>query len=283
MEYKKVKKLVYIASMEHSGSTLLSLILSGHKKVASFGEVVKIIKEGKSNLSNLKNRTCMCQEKVSNCIYWKEVLEDGRFIGASDIAASYRAILDAFAATFGEDTFFVDSSKILEPLAALKEIENLEIKVIFIIKDVRAFIVSQRSNVKRKSEPGTKLPSIMSTAKHWYKQNGAIIKYLKQNGLDFFSVSYEELCLYPDKIVPKLFDYLGLEYEDSLLQLKPMQEHHIFGNRMRKQPEKNKAILYDNRWFGELNSSIFLKMMPSIWKFNLEKVYSNSVDNFWSK
>lgn len=278
-----MKKIVYIASMEHSGSTLLSLILSGHKKVASFGEVIKIINEGKSNPLNLKNRTCMCQEKVSNCIYWKKVLGDDRFVHSKSLVESYYSILDAFMATFGEDAYFVDSSKIIEPLIALREIDDIEIKVIFIIKDVRAFIVSHRNNIKRKSDPGTKLPGIMSTARLWYKQNNAILSSLEQNGLDFFSVSYEELCLYPDKIVPKLFSYLELDYEENLLQLKPMKEHHVFGNRMRKQPEKNKAIFYDSRWFGELNANIFLKMMPSVWKFNLEKVFSNSVNGFWLK
>ena len=216
-------------------------------------------------------------------MYWKKVLADDRFVNSKNTADSYRAILDAFTSSFGQDACFVDSSKILEPLTALREIEDLEIKVIFIIKDVRAYIVSHLSNIKRKSEPGAKLPGKMGTARLWYKQNKAILDYLEKNGLDFFSVSYEELCLYPDKMVPKLFSYLDLDYEDDLLQIKPLKEHQIFGNRMRKQAEKNKAILYDSRWFGELNTNVFLKMMPWIWKFNLEKVYSNSVDDFWSK
>jgi len=62
-----MKQVIYVLSLEHSGSTLLGLALSAHPEVVSFGEVDKVINASKSNIEILRKANCFCDQTVSNC------------------------------------------------------------------------------------------------------------------------------------------------------------------------------------------------------------------------
>lgn len=61
---------VYILAASHSGSTLLTLLLSSHPKVASVGETSALLWRGKSD-----SGTCSCGRPIDVCPFWARVRE----------------------------------------------------------------------------------------------------------------------------------------------------------------------------------------------------------------
>jgi len=76
------KKIIYILSLGHSGSTLLDLLLSYHDKVIGLGEVYSVIGDKDSNLEQTED-ICSCGKQMSKCPVWsysinKEGAEAGK-------------------------------------------------------------------------------------------------------------------------------------------------------------------------------------------------------------
>ena len=92
MERERLK-IIYIASLGHSGSTLLDLLISGHPDVVSIGEA-----------KNLNPRTsptidCACPAKrLRDCPFWKRV--DARLQRRASLRFRDLDLASADAATF---------------------------------------------------------------------------------------------------------------------------------------------------------------------------------------
>jgi hypothetical protein len=277
-----MRRAIYILSLEHSGSTLLSLAISAHPKVISFGEVEKVINASTAKNEILVNSKCLCGQSVSNCNFWGPILNEEALAQCVDDTEAYEKILRVFYKQYGEEAFFLDSSKIINNLKALLSTKKIETpKIIFLIKDVRSYTVSSMSKYQKHAPDSGKIPSRRGTIRHWYLQNRAMLRYLNDNKLDYFLMGYEEFCLHTDMMLNKICDYLGIEFDSSMHDLAAREGHQVFGNRMRKQPQKNNSIMYDNRWFKDLKTSQLLSLMPKTWRFNLETVYSNTEVTMW--
>ena len=46
------KRVVFIAGLEHSGSTLLDLLLGGHRQLVGLGELFHLLRERSGHLQN---------------------------------------------------------------------------------------------------------------------------------------------------------------------------------------------------------------------------------------
>src|SRR5262245_20545792 len=94
-------RIVFIASLGHSGSTLLDLLIAGHSRAFSIGEVKSLrryarLKKDKTKHEykiNLRGNKCTCgAESIWSCDFWKEVndfveREAGISLGKLDINA----------------------------------------------------------------------------------------------------------------------------------------------------------------------------------------------------
>jgi hypothetical protein len=74
------------------------------------------------------------------------------------------------------------------------------------------------------------------------------LSFLDKNSFVYFNLGYEEFALYPDRIIPELCAYLGIEFEKGMLSPANSSSHIIRGNTGRGDPEKRTAISYDARW-----------------------------------
>jgi hypothetical protein len=61
-------KYIYICSADHSGSTLLDLLLGSHPRAAPLGEISQLPK----NIA--LNTPCTCGTAVRLCLVWRDVL-----------------------------------------------------------------------------------------------------------------------------------------------------------------------------------------------------------------
>ena len=60
-------RLVYILAASHSGSTLLAMLLNGHRDVCSVGELKA------TNLGDVERYRCSCGTSIAECAFWRDV------------------------------------------------------------------------------------------------------------------------------------------------------------------------------------------------------------------
>jgi hypothetical protein len=294
-------KLVYIAGSGHSGSTLLNLLLGQHPSCVALGEVHQVLKESRTTgLDHQKTlqALCSCGKSIDQCQLWSTVADEVRSKGITSYAGRYGVLLDTVKKCYGENAVAVDASKGMENLEPLLKANlGLDIKVVHLIRDVRSYTVSWMDSLRILKSKG-KTISMLKPKKsallklwmnypsyyfvEWYHMQQKVEKFLDANGVDRFKLGYEELSLYPEKMMERLCGYLGIEFLPQMVSgLNTGTGHVLRGNRMRHR-SGNTKIMYDNRWFyrGEWIPSYAL--FPWIVTYNLRNVYGNT-SGTWEK
>lgn len=271
--------VVYIAGLGHSGSTLLDLVLGSHSRLVGLGEVDRTL-EGPEFSGALKGQSpgCACGEMLTQCPLWgavREALEDHP---STDGHQRYLTLLQAMQSLHGRQVIAVDSSKNLRALDELRTHPDLDVRVIFLVRDVRSFTVSALDNSqrKRRTNPQYPSPSALATARDWYRQNRATREYLVRNRIPFMLLGYEELCMAPEASTRQLCTFLGLEWEPAMLDLANSRSHVARGNRMRLAHTRF-SISYDWRWFSRKEWQMPWLFLPGIRRLNQELVYSHGL------
>ncbi len=279
------KKLIFIASLRHSGSTLLDLILGGHPRFIGIGEVMRVVKPGGVQQTEQRGSICSCGKEIYECVLWSEVASRLRDWDNPNLAERYNVMLNVFEQTFGPDAIPVDSSKYLYNLEELQSLE-LEMKVLHIMKDVRSFTVSQIDNFRRKTKGARRQFDIKSSPIYlfwwWYSQNRKMQRFFAERKMNVLQIGYEELCLEPQPVIHKLCEFLEVAVEPSMLTLKNSQSHVMRGNRMRTQKEKAE-ISYDHRWFFRNEWLLPAFLFRNIMRFNAQEVYRNHTGAKWGQ
>ena len=288
-----MQRVVYIAGCGHSGSTLLDLVLGGHSKLVGLGEAMNLVRPGGIELTRERGLVCSCGETIDSCKFWSKVVAEAN--GESNADQRYKHILNTFEKVYTKDCAAVDSSKELKPLQILLRNTDLDVKVIHLIKDVRAYTISlvDRARIKKargkaltrkkKRLPDFILRHPLFHFRLWYWQNRKLQSFLKENKIPTLQVGYEELCMYPDKIIPRICEFLGEKSEESMQSLATTNGSHVMrGNRMRNRSERRK-IMYDNRWFYRTEWILPSIVFPGIMKFNRREVYHNTGGTVWEE
>lgn len=293
-----MKEVVFIAGTSHNGSTLLDLVLGGHPRFVGLGEIFPLLKTGSDQLERTSETLCSCGKHMDQCPYWGQLsvkLLTNRDASTRD---KYRILLDAFDEAFGKDCVMVDSSKSLKALQMLVSVPEVEVKVLHLIKDVRAWTVSIRDRFKRRGEFHIKdllrkygwkagIPYMRRMSlycfRRWYLENRKLQDFLKRRNTQVFQLGYEELCLYPKSMFHDICKFLGVEMIDSMFSLQESGSHSVGGNRMASQMEKRQGIFYDNRWFYRNDWLLPMAIFPHIMRYNKKEVYRNELGILWTK
>ncbi len=171
-------------------------------------------------------------------------------------------------------------------------LDDIDLYVIHLIKDVRAYAISTLDVTERKYGAGrglgARLPDAIKLRPvrifwHWYRKNLEIQRFLDARKLKHYQVGYEEVCLSPGRTVAGLCEFLGIDYEPSMLDIGSSQSHAASGNRMRLQPGKRQAIMYDKRWFHRSEWVVPYALFPHIARYNTSNTYGNSTRTVWSR
>ena len=281
-----MNNLIFISSMGHSGSTLVDLLVGAHPRFIGLGEIANVIKPGPTGLELARQAVCSCGHTMDECVFWSQVDARLQSNGNLSFIEKYKMVFDTFEQVFGHDYIPVDSSKALAALKLLNTNLASHIRVLYILKDVRSYTVSQIDTIKRLEENFFKKYILTRPAFHfwgWYRRNRKLQGFFSDQDMDVLQIGYEELCLYPHLMVQKISDFLDVETESSMLDIGESKSHIILGNRMRHQTDKRLDITYDHRWFfrNEWIRSAFL--LPHIMRYNAREVYSNHTEMVWKK
>jgi hypothetical protein len=275
--------VAFIASLGHSGSTLLDLVLGGHSRLIGLGEVAAVLTAGSDGGSSFTGG-CSCGQDASSCVLWSEVARRVQAEPHAPLVRRYRIVFETVAAVFGADVMPVDSSKYLPSLRLLHDEVGVDLRVLFLLKDVRNFMASEIEAATRKRSQGQRRRRLspLGAFAYWHRHNLAIERFLGASRLPTFQLGYEELCLATEPIVREICRFLGLAFEPAMLERRSSRSQVLHGNRMRRQPEKA-SITYDHRWFMRRDWLLPAIFYPRIMRYNRERVYSNGIEAMWAR
>jgi hypothetical protein len=271
--------LLLIRGLGHSGTTILDLALGAHPRIAGLGEAARILQPRPEDAQlppvmlrgELRfRRRCSCGRMASDCPVWGPYLE--WLIGHDDLAMSAKArqLLEAVVAVkeaSGQPVAWVvestQSDRLLVDLAS----QGFEIRVVFLVRDVRSWCNSNRRKTGQ---------SDARAIVEWLVLNQRMEGFLRKSGLPVFGLGYEELALAPVKALTSLCRWLGLDFHEAMLEpLKHTSSHVLAGNRIRQRASSN-AISYDGTW---LSSGSWLTqaaaLLPFVGAKNRRCVYGN--------
>jgi hypothetical protein len=240
-------KVAFIASLSHSGSTLLDLMLNAHPDVVSVGELKQLGRFARQEKPGRRLRCTCGAESLLTCEFWARVSDltktaTGRTIAELNVEdygsrenfdADNTALFQAISAVAGK-RHVVDSSKHAGRLSLLMKNPALDLFPIFLIRDPKGQICSSQ----RKSE------SLIRLVENYVRTNREIHGLVKNR--PHAVVRYEQLVLEPEQVLAALMAELGLAFDAGQLQWASQTRHNVGGNGMRR--SNSSALKLDEKW-----------------------------------
>ncbi|MHA1273459.1 MAG: sulfotransferase domain-containing protein [Promethearchaeota archaeon] len=300
-----MKKIIYLAGYGRSGSTILERILGANKNIIALGE----LKDFLYLLDSFEER-CSCGEKLNFCSFWNPICNDFRSMNLLNLKKNqlnfesifgfchlflknkksnreeYKKFLEnlfsrIISQSNNEIKYVTDSSKtaresFFRPLL-LKEINNIEVKMIHIVKDGRACLYSNLTGSNRLMEKGidARVPwAGLRTVISWPLANLAahLFQLISDKG-DYFRLRYEDFLKEPEKYLKELGNFLDIDFSPQIKMINREEiiplSHQIAGNRIRSQVNlrlngKNKEV-----WKKKLSWQYRLLFWLFDWPFTL--------------
>ena len=292
-------RIVFIAGIGRSGSTLLDVTLGSHPNFVGLGEIYAMLRND-FNIFNNQIRRCTCGNTVNECPFWGKIAERILPNLSRPIQERYEILLDVFNQMYGRNFIIVDSSKMLPALKTVMGLADVELKIIHLLRDVRAWTISKLDYRKRYPQHysangyyinklsftygkkitllGWMIPYLTQMPLWyfllWYYQNRKIISYLNTRQLPYFRLSYDEMGLSPESVMQSVFDYLDEEQPGDFSSTQS-KSHILWGSSKVADPKRRVGILYDNRWMYRNEWLTSAALFKPIMKFNSRHVYAN--------
>ena len=262
-------KIVFIAGLEHSGTTLLDFIVGAGREAVALGEVSSFI-NSEARASFLSRfavfddaHLCSCGKRHQDCNVWSPVVQYISENPSSDLVMRYKKVIESVERNFGNDIVLSDSSKSISALStaleAVKERPGTDVRVLFAIKDVRSFVTS----ITQARKLG--LRGQFSCFRWWRGGNMQILSFLKHSGVSYRVVLYEALCLRTRSTVESIYKFLGITSESHVEALRTKLRHersHICMGNADMVFRNSDEIRYDCRWFNKLSINLLYGTVP---------------------
>jgi len=246
-----VVKVIFIASLSHSGSTLLDLMLNAHPEVASVGELKQLGRFARLEKPNRQLRCTCGAESLLSCKFWTRVSDltkaaTGRTIGELNVedydeAESFHrdnaALFQAIATVSGK-RYVVDSSKHVARLSLLIKNPALDVFAVFLLRDPKGQICSSKKSSA----------SLVKLIGNYVRTNREIHELVKDRPHSV--VRYEELVRNPEQVLDSLMRQLGLSFDRQQLEWASQIRHNVGGNGMRR--SHSSELKLDEKWRDHL-------------------------------
>ncbi len=257
-----MKKVIYIAGLGHSGSTILDMALGCHPEIVGLGEIYAVFNK-KNQKTLFEESTCSCGKKGVDCDFWKNL----RKISSSDktVEEKYRLLIDVFNEKYGNEMILLDSSKNSYPYLQFLN-KEYDLRVIYLTRDYRSWVYSRFTRTRK--------PMLFFIFR-WYFENKKLLYMLKKYGVKINYIGYEELAMYPELILKKICKFIDVDFSKDLLFPDNTKSHIINGNISRVDKDKRKGFFYDFRWMTSGRLALLSSLFAVFNRFNKKLVYSN--------
>ena len=268
-------QVLYITSRGHSGSTLLSLLVSGHSQVVSAGELKML-----SN-PDPQRRLCSCHRQVpSECPFWGAVeqrvkdrvgcsldqllLMDG---GDDDTFLRHNEALFLSIAEESGSALIVDSSKSLPRLSRLLTVEAQGADFVLHPVHLHRGPFGTANSARKRGE--TLRQAVYNYTRLFFLTRERL------RGVRALRVYYERLAVAPRAEMARVMGWLNLPLEEGQFQWRDGVRRDIHGNDMRF--GSSDQIRLDQSWRQQLTWSqklgVLIWTLPvrlrSAWLFRL--------------
>jgi Sulfotransferase family len=259
------RRVVYVLSSPHSGSTILGIILSDHPDVVFGGELFEIPDPGWD-----PKRECSCGELVGSCPFWTQVQvrydpavahplsTRGRPrrwgwnaflrllfarppppLDIQNYAAAVSALASAVSAVSGR-TVVVDTSKDGTRALAytLDPTESRDVRFIHLVREGGGVVASRKNRELRTSptaRPG--LTAVLRYSILWAGANLVFAVVFSIREHRYLRVRYEDLVTHPTATLGRIGEFLELDLTHAVDRIRSNEAfppgHILSGNRLR--------------------------------------------------
>lgn len=269
---KQKQTIIFIVGLGHSGSTMLSALLSCYKNVMAMGEVYCALGTKKTITTNHdKNRPCTCGKTLATCPIWSKYLEhpdhnDGEFTDRYKILLKHTPLCT--------EHVIVDSSKNIHLIQDMKLLSNdsdLQCHIVFLVKDIRSWVASMGK--QNRNNPKNSLIGKIRCSISWFRTNRKILKEIQTSGLYYTQISYEQLCADPDTQCQHILSQATHKPMGTYQIDTSSNAHLTYGNAARHNMQRLLRVTYDithlqDFWIGVVT-------IPFFW-WNKKIVYKNT-------
>jgi len=254
-----------------SGTTALATFLGNSSEILNLGEMHQYFEH------IVDEKECSCGDQLQKCEFWDNKISNNLIHSStknrilSEKFESHSSIVKHILQLFSkkeieeyieihqqllntiqldsEKTILLDSSKYIGRALALDKLEKIDLKVIYVVRDVRGVINSFSKNVQT-----SKLP--LSTIVYYLLINSVaefVTRFFFRKRM--IKIKYEDLIEHPIQLFDKLEKFINVNLTDVKVKIKNEQSfsvgHIVGGNRLKK----NKEIYFRKDVFWKQNFS----------------------------
>ena len=245
-----VPTIIYIMGYGRSGSTILDMLLQQHSDIISAGALNNIYDW------QLKSEKCSCENYLSDCEFWSDVLTGNNILANSKspfeartlqfkferlsslwkLVAGFHSELEETSYREGMNelygniadvasvNFVVDSSKSTRDCTgralALGKVAGMPLKSIWLTRDGRGVgwsAIKRTGSDERKRSTELPLINYMRAVLSWSMTNLLTgITTLFMKKGTYLHVRYEDLCQDPDKTLSQIGEFLELDMKEVI-------------------------------------------------------------------
>ena len=254
-----MEQFYFVLAPNSHGATVLAHLLNNHSAVSCLGDTMPRTEY---------DQNCGCGSKVSACEFWRYIgvrfadsrlsfphrmyprgpylsdnlaIEDalvqslslaallttrGLWQLAGGAAEKYVRFYREFIKAVNEwngASIYISGQKSLQQVLAIKSIlgRDAKISIIHLVRDPRGYACSDR---RLKPEN-----TVKTSARNWFSYHSRVLRVVRPLcRAEYLAVRYEDLCLEPEATMRRLFDFVGVEYQDPFFQ---PRNSHLMGSR----------------------------------------------------
>jgi len=278
------KTLIYIMGAGRSGTTVLAAFLGNNKEIQNIGEMHQFFEHID------ENKECSCGKQINECEFWKNKISEDLLKSTkqnrllSEKMESHSSIIKHLVNSFSnkenkqyialhqlilnsiysdsDKSTLLDSSKYIGRALALNKLVNIDLKVIYVVRDVRGVINSFSKKVQTSKSP-------LSTIVYYLVVNSVsefIAKILLRKKV--VKIRYEDLVNNPMQVFSRLEIFLKLDLTDvknKIIDKQAFEVGHIVGgNRLKKNKEIyfRKDVSWEDKFSWIKRAVFFLLAFP---------------------
>ncbi len=249
------QKIAYIYSPARSGSTFLQFLLSNHPDMIGLGELYRVVQDINHKSEEIWDGIdCSCGSVAADCDFWSELVR--RADSAPPITAG--DVVGRFAQKF-PDKVLIDSSKNGDEIDRYLANDQVELKMIILVRDYRGWVLSalKYNRLRREKSSGTG-NSLSFTynrvimSYRWLYSTAKRMMVARRKNIDVLHVYYENLVFDTEKQTQRINEFLGIDATEMRLDVKPENSHELYGNSsLRSDSRKSSSIVYDMTWLTD--------------------------------
>jgi len=252
-----MNNLIYLMGAGRSGTTALAIFLGNSIDILTLGEMHQFFEHIGAD------KQCSCGNRLSQCDFWGKIIKDlpmdfltdpekyldfcknfeyhnaivnyaFNLFNNNDIQKYLRineTILDSISKE-NEEIYFLDSAKYIGRVLGLRKSKKINLKIIYVVRDIRGVINSFSKKVQSQKKP-------LNTIIYWLIINSiAEFIYKTSPKGTVLKIRYETLIDNPEKEFGRIENFLNLDLtsiKDKIRENNSFEMPHLIGgNRLKK-------------------------------------------------